>query len=94
MAHTETMPKSGLSLDGHMKVTMETLAILDNNEFAKRYREIMNYKESGARKPVITRWVSEADTMLKYFDYELRFRVENNEISLEEFATAVGVHSE
>ena len=92
MERTREMPP-GLTLDGHKKVTMGKLAILGNDEFAKSYYEIRNYKIVGEKKPVITRWVDEADAMLKQLDDELRLRVESNEISLDEFAAAVEEYS-
>ncbi len=87
MAHTEIMPKSGLSLDGH-QLRIGEIAGLSIDDLNNRHAELQSYYEVGAKQR-IKRWQESAGKLLVHIQFEMAQRLKDREFTPEEVAEAV-----
>ncbi len=87
MAHTETMPKSGLSLDGH-QLRIGEIAGLSIDDLNTRHDELKSYYDAGTEQR-IKRWQESAGKLLMHVQFEMAKRLNDREFTPEEVAEAV-----
>ncbi len=87
MAHTEIMPKSGLSLEGHRQKIGE-IAGLSIDALNKRHDEVKSYYDAGTAQR-IAGWEKRAGKLLVHIQFEMAERLKDREFTPEEVAEAV-----
>ncbi len=87
MAHTETMPKSGLSLEGH-RIKIGEIAGLSLEDLNKRHDEIKSYYDTGTERQIIG-WQQRAGKLLVHLQFEMAHRLNDRDFTSEEIAEAV-----
>lgn len=87
MAHTETMPQSRISLDGHGKLLHE-LVNLPQDELELRSQEVGNYLDAGKERDIVG-WQMRAGRLLAHLEFEVNARLNDRAFTPEEIAEAV-----
>lgn len=87
MAHTETMPKSGMSLEGH-RLRIGEIASLSLEDLVKRHDEVRGYYDAGTEQRIIG-WEQRAGRLLVHLQFEMTHRLNDREFTPEEVTEAV-----